>query len=310
MVDIAIQAIAPEMDAILSAYSEAHEVVKTWDSICDLVMKYPGVLWWKRCAAPTTMGAHPANRGNIGFMMSEALVNAHGHVEVGWSLRKANQGAWAVECPADTQLTREWKKWNDEQSNKQALPPHDTLVGCTFGASHITAFLRGALCAYPSTSSLLAPSGKMCKHSLSEKHESLGKALMQGLEYNFLCQKVVQKWPIIIQVGWSALNHRGTQSVSEIEGLMTMSSQFQSAISAGMSEDDSWDLAERVALRSDPFWKPWSPSLKKLCRVLSYEQLEYLRDAKAMMVKVHACVTQTCVHNMGASIFQPTKTFH
>ena len=83
MVDTAIQAIAPEMDAILSAYSAAHEVVKTWDSICDLVMKYPNVLWWKRCAAPTTMGAHPANRGNIGFMMSEALVNAFHHMTPG-----------------------------------------------------------------------------------------------------------------------------------------------------------------------------------------------------------------------------------
>ena len=81
MVDIAIEAIAPQLDAILSAYNEAHEV-----------MKYPGVLGWKRCAAPTMMGAHPANRGNIGFMMSEALVSAHGHVEVGWSLRKANRG--------------------------------------------------------------------------------------------------------------------------------------------------------------------------------------------------------------------------
>ena len=54
MVDIAIEAIAPQLDAILSAYNEAHEV-----------MQYPGVVGWKRCAAPTMMGANPANRGNI-----------------------------------------------------------------------------------------------------------------------------------------------------------------------------------------------------------------------------------------------------
>ena len=50
-------------------------------------------------APPDHCGADPGNRGGVGLVVEKAFKNAADHLEDGYSMPKANAGAFAISAP-------------------------------------------------------------------------------------------------------------------------------------------------------------------------------------------------------------------
>ncbi len=48
---------------------------------------------------------------------------------------------------------------------------------------------------------------------------------------------------------------------------------FNAAVAAWLPESAAWEQAEAEGTRADPFWTPWSRSLRSACQVLSMEHI-------------------------------------
>ncbi|CAK0910333.1 unnamed protein product [Prorocentrum cordatum] len=243
----ALDAVAPTVDAAFAAYEKDKEVVKTWDKIVETLSEHSSLLWPQQIL-PRFVGVEPNNRGGIGVCFQSALNSAAKHCGAGCSLARANQGAFAVQAKPGTARTEELLAFNNRIAATQGMPEFESIFAVSFGSSHNTCFLRGASARTECANQKLAPTGRLDPSDLGGKHPSLRKALEQGLTWTIVAEEVVERWPSLVPLGQKALNWPGEQDQSELEGLLTMHSNYALATGAKKSEQEAWSYAESEAL--------------------------------------------------------------
>ncbi|CAK0889718.1 unnamed protein product [Prorocentrum cordatum] len=286
----ALDAVAPTVDAAFAAYEKDKEVVKTWDKIVETLSEHSSLIWPQQIL-PRFVGVEPNNRGGIGVCFQNALNSAAKHCGAGWSLARANQGAFAVQAKPGTARTEELLAFNNRIASTQGMPEFESIFAVSFGSSLNNCFLRGVSARMECANQKLAPTGRLDPSDLGGKHPSLRKALEQGLTWTIVAEEVVERWPSLVPLGQKALNWRGEQDQSELEGLLTMHSNYALAIGAKKSEQDAWSYAESEAVSNHPFWSGWAVSLAKFAKMTTTDQLTELRDMKNAVVKAPKTAT-------------------
>ncbi|CAK0805224.1 unnamed protein product, partial [Prorocentrum cordatum] len=307
-VESALQAVTPAIQVALAKYRADGKIVEAFDTLTDTLSAYP-CLMWKQYVHADFAAPHPKNRGGIGVTLGEAFSNGLKHCNAGWSYKKACAGAFAVSRTPGSSFSEPWVQFGNENSVNQGLPPFDNIMCFTFGGSHCNAFLRAVLANSTCTLNKLAPSGRLIKDEMVKNHPAMERGLTSGLEWTLIHESAIQRFPDILEIGFKALNNHGTSQVSEMEGLMSMSSAFANMCSNGLDEKTAWMEAVSESIKTDPFWAGWSMSLVKLCKVVSYEQLSEARGMFQATVKVPKHSSSNYGH-VGGSFIEKIANLH
>lgn len=300
-VQTALELVAGDVQSALNNFKVDGQVVKAWDTIIDIVSQHRSLKWTQNYL-PHFVACEPSNRGGVGIMLQDALSTASQHCTAGWSYTKACEGAWAVELKPNSKELADATAFTNRIAKSQSVARVDSPSVASFGGSHRNYFLRAAASGAPCTDNKLAPSGSLDAVELSKQHQGISRALESGLVWNVLSIELVRKFPEIMTIGAAALNVRGTQDVSEMEGLCTIHSYLKIYEAAGMKPEDALNKAVEEAIRTEPFWAPWARSLGKFCQVTPAELVIEAKAMKASVVKVGDSKSnnhgKTCVINV------------
>ena len=171
--------------------------------------------------------------------------------------------------------------------------PMIASIGGTHGAFFCKAVESGA----PFSHDVIAPGGFLDKEGLVSKHPGLGQALRSGLEYTVVSAHVANLFPKFVQIAQAALNHKSTLEISELEGCMAMHREASRLIvHMGFKESDAWESARKMSLTQEPFWQNYSKSIANFASRCTLEQLEELRDVRAVLFQVPGGVPPEKTH--------------
>jgi hypothetical protein len=279
-IDVAMASVAAATEATFATYARDGKARQCWEILLSIVEDESAIMWHQQ-APPNHVGTHPSNRGGLGVQVERAFENGACHIKDGYSIGKANEGAFAVSAPPPPDNVEELR-FNDRLcATQSALPPLAALQLTSIGAGHGNAFLRcvlaGSACPIPD----IAPSGFLDKASLSKDNEPLKHAL-KGLTWRVFHWEFVRRWPKVVELGQAVLNRSHNLVISEIEGMMTMH-----RVAAPYGHMIDWMAVEAEAIASNPPWKPWSASLVKVCKVLDASTMREV--ALKMGATTNAC---------------------
>ena len=205
---------------------------------------------------------------------------------MGWSFERANDGNYALEVVAGTETGDNTIKYNEQLHRTHGLEYHQTMIA-SLGGTHGAFFLNGVESNAEFEHEVIAPSGRLDKEALQSKHPGIKRALQQGLEWTVISSHVGQMWPKFVDVAQSALNHKATLDISELEGCMGMHREASRLMTEKkLKEHEAWEAARREALAQEPSWGPYSKSLANFAARCTLEQLQGVRDIRGVLFKV------------------------
>ena len=288
----ALERISPELEALLKKYRDNNEVGTAWKSFVNIIEKERDLHWTMVCPS-INVGAWSGNRGGLGFNVCQAINTGVQHVLSGYQYKKASDGAWAIFCDqADNSVHQ---NANTQWSTTQGLDQLRQLLLLSFGSTHCNVFLRCVSSKLPCTNPKIAPSGQLDESYLSQFSDDFKLAMDKGLDWKILHPLILTRFPRIIDLGMRALNTKGTAEMSEMEGLLTISTSYN-AIKAAQPElpdDEAWERARVDAVIAEPFWIGWSRKVAALAKSVTLEQIKEASAMKSICVKTPSGVGST-----------------
>ena len=275
-VDEALDRVAPIVDVSVAAYSKSKAVVEAFDSITAACMKEK-VLYWKSVVASDRVAVHPDNRGGAGLVVKKCFELMSKHRKVGYSYDRASAGALAQSWPTDPALQRWVTEHNVDLTRSQPdLPLLAVPQVIALGATHSNGIIRLTNGNAPCDLEDIAPNGFLDKEALTETSEGFRRACETGLTWDVYESKLFERWPALVEIFTQAANHKGTQQVGEVEGLLTIGRAADSFTKR--QEPVNWFSAMESGIQTDPFWKGWAATLMNVCKVLPTESFAELTE--------------------------------
>ena len=289
----AIARVRSRIERELEKYSKTGEVVAAWESIFDGVLRSEPALSWVGKFRVDQIGVHPKKRGGLGCSVSKAFANAEEHIGVGYSLAKAQEGAWAFQTPRGGEAEKDAFAFNDAMT-KSLLPPLADLLGLSVGGTHVNVFLRCVLAEWKCSNVKLAKSGAISKVDMYERSSAIRDLVTSGMNWNVVHRTVAEEFPEVVTVATAYLNYRGTSEPTEWEGLRNLHNVAET--------ERSWEKARRNCIAAKPFWAAWVRDMAAVAEQLTTAQVtEACSIVEACQVRPHGVLTSYA--HLGANFF-------
>ena len=290
-----------EFQSVLDNYKVSKQVGKAWESIVSVLAKEP-LLCFTQQVHYSQVGVTKENRAGTGFSIATAMSNGVKHMKAGYSLKKANEGAWGVlSSGMQTEEMAEAIEFNNQCSSRAGLPNLADLKVTSFGGTHANVWLRAVAAKLPCADPEVGFRGMLHGEVLCGDHE-FQEAFKNGLTWRVLNPVVVRSFPEVLEIGAKALNVRGHQETSELEGLLALSAAFAAAKRCDLPDDLSWNYAQEEALKAEPFWSDWVNPMRMLCEKLSASQFQEVSAMRQKCVRLPQGVSSNWGHLGGAYI--------
>ena len=294
----ALGRIAPIVEKAIEDYNRTKACVDAFERVRD-ACDPESILRWTSTVPCDRVATHPDNRGGAGLVVAKSFQLATKHHKSGYSYGRASAGAIAQSFPRCPTLRTWIEDHNEELSRSQpALPllasPQVVALGATHGNGWLRLVRAGAAC----DNIDLAPSGFLDMTTFTDSSKGFAKAIQSGLTWDVYEYQIFDRWPALTEIFSQAANFKGTQQVTELEGLLTMGRAADAFTKA--ARPVNWDSVLDSGMQNDPFWKSWSPVLLDMCKHFPTESFLELSG----MIKASTTVDLNDLAHFGQSFLK------
>ena len=255
---------------------------------------------------PEIMGVHPDNRDEHGVGGSEAHFLGAQILDVGYSAKRAENGAVAFECPP--------APWNEapEAFNKSIvdlstglIPALQRLAYLSVGASHTNSFLRavkaGCRTCVETLNEQCGGSCNLNQHALTQRRPEFQRALSNGIKFLCIHWQAQFAWPDLPRFLQSSKNAEVKGQQSEIEILLRLHTGMMFHVK--QKSEPGWDEIEAHATRSMPTCKAWIKPMSAFVKKYSGGERAPLLHELSRFQRAFGCNEAGATRTLGSEFF-------